>query len=157
MLRFAPLALSLIAVAAQAAPQEPAAVLDAFHDAAAQADEARYFGLFAPEGVFVGTDATEVWTVEAFRAYAHPHFSKGKGWTYHPDAKGRQIHVQGDTAWFYEPLRNEKYGALRGSGVLVRRDGAWKIAQYVLSFAVPNDATVDVVKRIQAEPVAPPQ
>jgi hypothetical protein len=143
---------SLLAVLMLAAPplgDDPAAVLDDFHDAASKADEARYFGLFAPEGVFVGTDATEVWTVEAFRAYAHPHFSKGRGWTYHPDKKARRIEVRGDVAWFYEPLAHEKYGALRGSGTLVRRDGQWKVAQYVLSFAVPNDAADGVVERIR--------
>jgi hypothetical protein len=145
---------SLLAVLMLAAPppaNDPAAVLDAFHDAASKADEARYFGLFAPEGVFVGTDATEVWTVEAFRAYAHPHFSKGKGWTYVPDRKARRVEIRGEFAWFYEPLAHEKYGALRGSGVLVRRDGQWRIAQYVLSFAVPNDAAADVVKRLRAD------
>ena len=48
------------------------AALDDFHDAAAKADEDRYFGRFAPGGVFLGTDATERWDVKAFRAYAHP-------------------------------------------------------------------------------------
>src|SRR5262249_42795332 len=49
-------------------------VLDDWHDAAAHADEARYFGHFAPGGVFLGTDASERWDVAAFRAYAHPRF-----------------------------------------------------------------------------------
>ena len=35
--------------------------LDDFHDAAAHADEARYFGHFAAGAVFLGTDATERW------------------------------------------------------------------------------------------------
>ena len=55
-----------------------AAVLDDFHAAAADADEERYFGHLAASGVFLGTDATERWTKEQFRAYAHPHFAKGK-------------------------------------------------------------------------------
>src|SRR5580692_1603200 len=54
------------------ASRDVAAVLDDCHDAAANADEARYFGHFAPEGVFLGTDASERWDVAAFRAYAHP-------------------------------------------------------------------------------------
>src|SRR5439155_3716313 len=57
-------------------------VLDDFHDAAARADEERYFAHFAPEGVFVGTDAGERWDLKAFREYAHPHFAKGKAWTF---------------------------------------------------------------------------
>src|SRR5262245_65773011 len=46
-------------------------VLDGLHDAAAKADEKRYFDHFAPGAVFLGTDARERWTLEEFRAYAH--------------------------------------------------------------------------------------
>ena len=52
--------------------QAVAAVLDAFHEAASQADEELYFSFFAPEGVFMGTDASERWTVPEFREFAHP-------------------------------------------------------------------------------------
>jgi hypothetical protein len=38
--------------------------------------------MFAPDGIFIGTDATERWTVAEFKAYAKPHFDKGRGWTY---------------------------------------------------------------------------
>jgi hypothetical protein len=60
------------------------AVLDDWHDAAARADEARYFAHFAPDGVFLGTDAGERWDVAAFRAFAHPYFAKGTAWTLRP-------------------------------------------------------------------------
>ena len=59
-----------------------ARVLDDWHAAAAAADESRYFGHFAEGAVFLGTDATERWTVEEFRRYAHPYFAKGKAWTF---------------------------------------------------------------------------
>jgi len=126
-------------------------VLDDFHRAASEADGPRNFGHFAEDGVFVGTDATEVWTVEAFKAYAAPFFSKGKGWTYHPDRSTRLVRYGADrkTAWFYETLRHEKYGVLRGSGAMVRVGKAWKISQYILSFAVPNGVAKDVVERIK--------
>ena len=45
----------------------------------AASDEERYFAHFADDAVFMGTDATERWDKAAFRAYAHPHFAKGKG------------------------------------------------------------------------------
>ena len=123
-------------------------VLDDFHAAAAAADGPRYFGHFAPDGVFVGTDASEVWSVEDFKAYAQPHFAQGKGWRYVP-RPGRRIRIRGDVAWFYEALESASYGAVRGSGTLVLRDGRWRIAQYVLSFAVPNAAAADVVERLR--------
>jgi hypothetical protein len=129
-------------------------VLDAFHAAAARADEPAYFALFAPTGVFLGTDASERWGVAAFREFAHPHFASGKGWTYLP--RGRQISFSADAqvAWFDELLDHEKYGELRGSGVLIKLDGAWKIAQYNLTFTVPNAVAPEVVALRKGAPQA---
>ena len=64
-----------------------AAVLDAFHAAAAAADEDKYFSYLAPDAVFLGTDATERWTKDEFRKWAHPYFAKGKAWTYRSTAR----------------------------------------------------------------------
>ncbi len=123
-------------------PEDVAAALDDFHDAAARADEARYFGHFAPGGVFLGTDATERWDDQAFRAYAHPHFAKGKAWSFR--GVHRRIVLRGDTAWFEEDLETQNLGPARGSGVLVYSGGRWLIEQYVLSITVPNDRFKDV-------------
>lgn len=131
--------LAAASLAWSAAPESrAAAVLDDFHAAAAAADGARYFGHFAEEGVFLGTDAEERWTVAEFKAYAQPHFSKGKGWTYRPRSRDVSISKDGSTAWFDELLDNAKFGTCRGSGVLVRAGGTWKIAQYNLSVPIPN-------------------
>ena len=130
------------------------AVLDSLHHEASVADEKAYFGLFAPDGVFIGTDATERWTVDAFRAYAHPAFSQGRGWTYIPRAGTRHIAFapDGTVAWFDELLDNAHYGETRGTGVLRRIDGAWKIEQYHLTIPVPNALADTVVKMIRARP-----
>jgi len=125
------------------------AVLDDFHKAAGEADGARYFGHFTSDGVFIGTDATERWTVDAFRAYAEPYFSKGRGWSYRPLERHVDFSRDESIAWFDERLWNEKYGEVRGSGVLRLIDGRWRIAQYVLSFPVPNDASGEVVRVIR--------
>jgi len=125
-------------------------ILDDFHDAAAKADGARYFAHFTADATYVGTDPTERWTVAQFKAYAEPHFSQGKGWTY--TSKARHIHLgpDGRTAWFYERLHNTKYGETRGSGVLINLDGRWRIAQYVLSFPIPNARTRAVIDALAA-------
>ena len=141
----------LLVAACGGTPQasDVAAVLDDFHDAAAKADEARYFAHFAPDGVFLGTDATERWTVDEFRKYVHPHFERGNGWRY--EARDRFITFSpgGEVAWFDEMLDNTSYGELRGTGALRRIEGAWRITQYNLTFTVPNDAARDVVARIR--------
>jgi hypothetical protein len=123
--------------------------LNQFHEAAAKAEGKTYFGLFAPEGVFIGTDASERWTVEEFRKYAEPHFSKGKGWTYLP--KQRHVHFAPgeEIAWFDEILESASYGVCRGTGVLRKIGGAWKISQYHLTIPVPNELANKVVKMIR--------
>lgn len=123
----------------QADRQAIGAVLDDWHDAAAHADEARYFGHFATNGVFLGTDASERWDVAAFRAYAHPHFAKGRAWAFHAVRRDIDVDADGAVAWFDEDLATEKLGPCRGSGVLVREGGAWRIAQYNLTATIPNE------------------
>lgn len=129
--------------------QSIARELDDFHDAAAHADETRYFAHFAPSGVFLGTDATERWDVPAFRAYAHPFFAKGKGWTYKVVRRSVDFAKSGDVAWFDEELLGERAGPCRGSGVLVRDGGRWLVAQYNLAFTIPN-AKFDALREMLA-------
>lgn len=124
-------------------------VLDSLHDAASKADEDRYFSLFARDGIFLGTDDAERWTVEQFRAYAHPYFSKGQGWAYTVAERFVYFSDDGKTAWFDERLDNVKWGRCRGSGVLVKRGREWKIAQYNLLVPIPNDLLPEVAGRIR--------
>ena len=128
------------------AEQRVARELDDFHDAAAHADEVRYFAHFAPDAVFLGTDATERWDVAAFRAYAHPHFASGRGWVYHPQRRSIRFSSDGSVAWFDEDLLGERAGPTRGSGVLLAVGGRWLIAQYNLAFTIPNERFEDLRK-----------
>lgn len=127
-----------------------AGVLDGFHLAAAQADEARYFGFLDESAVFLGTDATERWTKAQFRAYAHPYFAKGKAWSFHAIRRAITVAPDGRTAWFDEDLATPNLGPCRGSGVLILKDGAWKITQYNLTFTVPNGIAKEVKDRIES-------
>lgn len=124
-------------------------VLDALHDAASKADGARYFDLFTDDAVFLGTDATERWTVDAFKAYATPYFDQGRGWTYTMTSRNIFLSEDGQTAWFDERLDNENFGTCRGTGVLVRRGEDWKIAQYNLTIPIPNALAYQVVDLIR--------
>lgn len=128
-------------------------VLDDFHDAAARADEARYFGHLAEDGVFLGTDASERWLPAAFRAYAHPHFAKGKAWSFKATRRAVGVTREG-VAWFDEDLETPNLGPARGSGVLVWRQGTWKIQQYNLALTVPNerfDAVKDTIASVSLD------
>lgn len=151
MITAALMMLQLSAAPVETAPIERA--LDAMHAAASVADGEAYFASFTPDARFIGTDAGERWSLEAFRAYAMPYFSQGKGWTYRPVTRTvtmAPIECR-CIAWFDEVLDNDAYGTTRGSGVLRLTEGGWKIEQYVLSFAVPNDRAAAVVDAIKAD------
>ena len=116
--------------------------LDRLHQMASQADFEAYFALYSPDAVFIGTDAGERWTIDEFKAYAEPHFSAGRGWTYRTIE--RHIMGQGGVRWFDELLWNEKLGPCRGSGVMVEVGDGWLVSHYVLSLAVPNQIAGEV-------------
>lgn len=126
------------------------AALEDFHDAASRADGERYFAHFTPDAVFIGTDPKERWSLQEFQAYARPYFDKGQGWTYVKVSRHVALGPARDVAWFDERLRNESYGLVRGSGVLVLRAGEWRIAQYNLGFEVPNELSAELVRLIRS-------
>jgi ketosteroid isomerase-like protein len=130
-------------------------LLDGWHRAASAADLDGYLGPLADDAVFMGTDATERWSAAAFAEFVAPYFERGQGWTYVP--RDRQVMLSGDgnLAWFDERLANEKYGELRGTGVLRRGDRGWQIVHYSMSFPVPNDVTKSVVALIRGSEAAP--
>ena len=126
------------------------AVLDEFHAAAADADEERYVATLAPGVVFLGTAPGERWAGEAFRAFVHSYFSRGKGWSYMPSGRSIDVALDGQTAWFDETVENAHYGACRGTGVL-RRDGEeWRIEQYNLTIPVPDELAAELVEQIRS-------
>jgi len=129
-------------------------VLSSFHQAASDADGDLYFSLLAEGAVFIGTDATERWSVKEFAAFAKPYFSEGRGWTYTKTQRHVYVTADGLTAWFDEMLWNETYGTCRGTGVLIRTDHGWRIAQYSLSIPIPNDLAkgfADRIKQLEAD------
>lgn len=128
---------------------EIGSMLDAFNVAAAKADYTGYFNFFADESTFIGTDATEVWNKKEFMVWAKPHFDKKKTWNF--TALKRNIHFSkdGKLAWFDE-LLDSQMKICRGSGVVEKINGQWKVKQYVLSMTVPND----VVDKVVAEKTA---
>ena len=136
-------------VDANSASGTVAGVIDAWHAAAGVADEEKYFSYFAPDAVFLGTDATERWTRDEFRRFAHPYFAKGKAWTFRSTERWITFSPDRKVAWFDEALETPKLGPCRGSGVLIATHAGWKIAQYNLSIPIPNDLVDEFKKRIE--------
>ncbi|AYZ11429.1 hypothetical protein EGY05_05590 [Chryseobacterium arthrosphaerae] len=129
--------------------KEISAMLDAFNVAAAKADYNTYFSYFADESTFIGTDATEIWDKKAFMVWAKPHFDKKKTWNFTALKRNIYFSKDGKLAWFDE-LLDTQMKICRGSGVVEKINGQWKVKQYVLSMTVPND----VVDKVVAEKTA---
>lgn len=113
-------------------------VLDNWHLAASNADYEGYFSLMTDDGVFLGTDATENWQNQEFKDFSKPYFDRGKAWSFTAVERNIYLDDKGQFAWFDE-LLDTQMKLCRGSGVLRKVDGNWKIAHYVLSIAVPNE------------------
>ena len=124
-------------------------VLDNLHYYASVAEGNNYFNLFDEDAIFFGTDATERWNKKEFEDYALERFDKGDGWTYTPISRNIYLNSDLNTAWFDEELDNKKYGVFRGTGVLAKVNGIWKIKQYNLLLPIPNELLIDYSKEIK--------
>lgn len=113
-------------------------LLDSLNTAATRADFKSYFNLYTDDAIFTGTDATERWNKQEFMRWAKPIFEKGRAWQF----TSLQRHIYIDTsekfAWFDE-LLNTQMKICRGSGVVKKQGGNWKIQQYILSITAPNE------------------
>ena len=117
-------------------------LLNGLHLDAHKGNFESYFDRYSTDAVFLGTDKTERWTIEEFKAYAKPAFSDGHGWTY--AVIERNWEGDGNTRWFDEILLNEKLGHCRGTGVVELINGEWKISHYALTMLVPNSIAAKV-------------
>ncbi len=117
--------------------------LENWHKAAATANFDEYFGLMTKDGVFIGTDATENWQNKEFREFSKPYFDNGKAWSFTTLERNIYTGKDNNLAWFDE-LLSTQVGICRGSGVMEKVDGAWKVKHYVLSIAIPNDDVSEV-------------
>ena len=113
------------------------ALLDGLHQDAHEANFKTYFARYTSDAIFLGTDKTERWTIEEFKAYAQPAFADGNGWTY--SVVERNWEGKGDIRWFDETLFNERLGHCRGTGVVKKINNEWKILHYALTMLVPNE------------------
>lgn len=125
-------------------------ILDDWHLAASEANFERYFSHFESDSsIFMGTDATERWTVDEFKPWAEPHFEDGEAWDFTPEERYVYLSDDGNTAWFDESLDTPNLGPVRGSGILIKKQETWKITHYNLSIPIPNAIVDTVVNQVE--------
>jgi ketosteroid isomerase-like protein len=132
-------------VKGQTAPVEQiGTTLDQWHLAASNADFERYFQLLSEDAVFIGTDAAEVWDKAEFMSFSRPYFEQGKAWDFKAIERNVYLDPSGEVAWFDE-LLDTWMQLCRGSGVVRKIEGQWKISHYVLSLTIPNEEIDPVI------------
>jgi len=113
-------------------------VLDQWHKHAATAKLEDYFGLLTSDFVFLGTAPGERWGRDAFYAFCKPYFDAGKAWEFVPSNRNWVFSKNRKMAWFDEDLQTWMEGC-RGSGILIKKKGEWKIAYYNLTVLIENE------------------
>lgn len=126
------------------------ALMDAWHQAAATADEDVFFGSMHPRAIYLGSDKTERWTRDELQAWAGKYFERDTAWAFTPLERHLNYSRDGKTAWFDEQL-DTWMGICRGSGILTREQQGWTLRHYNLSMTIDNDV-VDGVIRLHQEP-----
>jgi hypothetical protein len=142
--------LLLCALVAQADPglkKQVNAFVDRWHDDAAHARLA-YFDKIAQDGVYIGTDKSEHWRRDEFKAWAKPFFKRKSAWAF--KALRRHVYFSQDESmvWFDE-LLDTQMGVCQASGVMRRKGDSFEIVHYQLSMAVPNEVGGQVTRLIK--------
>ena len=129
------------------------AFVDQWHDDAAHA-RAAYFDKIAADGVYIGTDKTELWKRDAFKTWAKRYFDRGSAWSF--KATRRNVYASPDQQfiWFDE-LLDTQMGVCQASGVMRKTASGFEILHYQLSLAVPNEVQPQASKMIKAFEAAP--
>jgi hypothetical protein len=130
------------------------AFVDEWHDDAAHARLA-YFDKMAPDGVYIGTDKTELWRRDEFKAWARKAFERKVAWAF--KATRRNVYFSPDRSiiWFDEILDTPNMGPCMASGVIRKTASGFEILHYQLSMAVPNEVGGQVTKLIREFESAP--
>jgi hypothetical protein len=121
--------------------------LNEWHDDAAHARPA-FFDKIARDGVYIGTDKTELWHRDEFKAWARRFFERKSAWAFTP--KKRNVYASDDKSmiWFDEQL-DTQMGICQASGVIRKTAAGFAIVHYQLSMAVPNEVGGQVTKLIK--------
>lgn len=120
-------------------------LIDKWHQDASDADFNSYFDLMTANFVFLGTAPEERWDKAQFATFCKPYFDQGKAWSF--TAKNRNWVFSHDKkmAWFDEDLETWMEGC-RGSGIMIKERGTWKLAYYNLTVLIENEKIEEFIE-----------
>ncbi len=118
--------------------------IEEWHGNAANADLA-YFDKISEDGIYIGTDATELWTKDEFVVWSEKYFERGKAWTFTTIERNIYFLDNNNFIWFDE-LLNTGMGVCRASGIIKNEEDKFEILHYHLSITIPNESIEEVKK-----------
>ena len=124
--------------------------IDAWHNAAANANYDAYFNFIADQGIFIGTDVSERWSKKEFSDFSKPYFDKGKAWSFTAEERTIRLNDKKNIAWFDEIL-DTWMGDCRSTGVLSVHKGKWQLEHYQLSVTIDNELMPQFLEITNAE------
>lgn len=113
-------------------------LIDDWHLAATNANFDNYFNSMDDSFVFLGTAPGERWSKDQFSSFSKPYFDKGQAWDFKASNRVWMFSKNKKMAWFDEDLVTWMEGC-RGSGILVKKKGEWKIVYYNLTVLIENE------------------
>ncbi len=120
------------------------------HVAKGEGDGSRYYGLFVPEAIVLGTARSERFSLAGLQAILGPYYAQGRRPTSIPIEQQVYLSPDGGWAWFEELIERKYLGLMRGTGVLRKVDNTWKFVHYNLIILVPRELSEDLAQRIDA-------
>lgn len=112
--------------------------IDVWHLAASEANFDSYFNKMDENSNFIGTAPEERWTKKQFQDFSKPFFDKGKAWDFKSKSRNWNFSDDKKTAWFDEELDTWMLDC-RGTGILKKMKGKWKIVFYDLHVIIENE------------------
>ena len=120
-------------------------IVDEWHVNATNTNFDAYFGVMTANFVFLGTAPGERWTKTEFAAFSKPYFDKGSAWDFKPSNRNWVFSKDKKIAWFDEDLSTWMEGC-RGSGIMVKVRGKWKLAYYNLTVLIENEKMKEFIE-----------
>ncbi len=119
--------------------------MNKWHNSAAVSDLNGYFNFMTEGFIYLGTDPGERWTKADFLTFCKPYFERESTWDFKTNWRNWYFSDNGGVAWFEESLATQMEEC-RGSGVLKKVNGEWKIAHYNLAVVIENEKMKKFIK-----------
>ena len=120
-------------------------VITSWHQAASDANYNNYFDVMDESFVFLGTAPGERWGKSEFSAFSKTYFDKGQAWDFKASNRKWNFSKNKRIAWFDEDL-DTWMKECRGSGILVRKKGEWKLLYYNLTVLIENEKIKEFIE-----------